>query len=250
MIEVERLTKSFGAVRAVDDLSFQAPNGLVTGLLGPNGAGKTTTFRVIYGLLRPESGAARIDGLDVVTNRLAAQRRLGALPDVRGLYPRLTAREHLRYFGQLHGLSANRLEARIDELSARIGMTDFIDRPTKGFSRGQELKVALARALIHRPPNLILDEPTNGLDVVSSRAVRSLILELRDAGHCIVLSSHIMAEVTAMCDRLVFIARGRTVLAGTPDELRAVTGCADLEDVFVDAVARADVDALRQEAGS
>ncbi|MCA8931356.1 MAG: ATP-binding cassette domain-containing protein, partial [Rhodospirillaceae bacterium] len=174
MIQVDRLTKSFGRVRAVDALSFEAPNGTVTGLLGPNGAGKTTTFRVIYGLLRPDSGSVTIDGRDVVSQRLDAQRQLGALPDVRGLYPRLTAREHLRYFGQLHGVSVDRLEARIEDLARQIGMTEFLDRRTKGFSRGQELKVALARALIHEPPNLILDEPTNGLDVVSSRAVRRL----------------------------------------------------------------------------
>ncbi|MCB9958785.1 MAG: ATP-binding cassette domain-containing protein [Rhodospirillaceae bacterium] len=250
MIQVDHLTKSFGRVRAVDDLSFVAPNGTVTGLLGPNGAGKTTTFRVIYGLLRPDSGSASIDGLDVVSQRLAAQRRLGALPDVRGLYPRLTAREHLRYFGQLHGLPVDRLEARIEDLARQIGMTEFLDRRTKGFSRGQELKVALARSLIHEPPNLILDEPTNGLDVVSSRAVRRLIGELRDAGCCIVLSSHIMAEVEAMCDRLVFIAHGRTVMEGTPDELRARTGRDDLEDMFVDAVTEGDAAALHRELGT
>ncbi|MCA8909110.1 MAG: ATP-binding cassette domain-containing protein [Rhodospirillaceae bacterium] len=250
MIQVDHLTKSFGRVRAVDDLSFEAPNGTVTGLLGPNGAGKTTTFRVIYGLLRPDSGSVTIDGRDVVSQRLDAQRQLGALPDVRGLYPRLTAREHLRYFGQLHGVSVDRLEARIEDLARQIGMTEFLDRRTKGFSRGQELKVALARALIHEPPNLILDEPTNGLDVVSSRAVRRLIAELRDAGCCIVLSSHIMAEVEAMCDRLVFIAHGRTVMEGTPDELRRRTGRDNLEDVFVDAVVEGDAADLHKELGT
>ena len=250
MIQVDRLTKSFGPLRAVDGLSFQAPNGMVTGLLGPNGAGKTTTFRIIYGLLKPDTGTATIDGVDVATNRLAAQRHLGALPDVRGLYPRLTAREHLRYFGHLHGVPVDRLEQRIEDLARRIGMLDFIDRRTKGFSRGQELKVALARALIHEPANLILDEPTNGLDVVSSRAVRQLIGELRDAGSCIVLSSHIMAEVTAMCDRLVFIAHGRTVMEGTIAELRERTGRTDLEDVFVDAVVQADAESLHRELSS
>ena len=240
MIGAHDLTKAFGQVQAVDGLSFEAPDGCVTGLIGPNGAGKTTTFRIIYGLLRPDAGRVVVDGYDVVDRRIPAQERLGALPDVRGLYPRLTAREHLRYYGQLHGLRRDALEGRIEELNGRLGMTDFIDRRTKGFSRGQELKVALARALVHRPHNLILDEPTNGLDVVSSRAVRELIREMRDAGHCIVLSSHIMAEVSAVCDRLVIIARGRTVLEGTPEELRAITGKTDLEDVFVDIVRRAD----------
>ena len=240
MIGAHDLTKAFGQVQAVDGLSFEAPDGCVTGLIGPNGAGKTTTFRIIYGLLRPDAGRVVVDGYDVVERRIPAQERLGALPDVRGLYPRLTAREHLRYYGQLHGLRRDALEGRIEELNGRLGMADFIDRRTKGFSRGQELKVALARALVHRPHNLILDEPTNGLDVVSSRAVRELIREMRDAGHCIVLSSHIMAEVSAVCDRLVIIARGRTILEGTPEELRAITGKTDLEDVFVDIVRRAD----------
>ena len=240
MIGAHDLTKAFGQVQAVDGLSFEARDGCVTGLIGPNGAGKTTTFRIIYGLLRPDAGRVLVDGHDVVERRIPAQETLGALPDVRGLYPRLTAREHLRYYGQLHGLRREALESRIEELNGRLGMSDFIDRRTKGFSRGQELKVALARALVHRPHNLILDEPTNGLDVVSSRAVRDLIREMRDAGHCIVLSSHIMAEVSAVCDRLVIIARGRTVLEGTPDELRAITGKTDLEDVFVDIVRRAD----------
>ena len=240
MIGAHDLTKAFGQVQAVDGLSFEARDGCVTGLIGPNGAGKTTTFRIIYGLLRPDAGRVVVDGYDVVERRIPAQERLGALPDVRGLYPRLTAREHLRYYGQLHGLRRDALEGRIEELNGRLGMTDFIDRRTKGFSRGQELKVALARALVHRPHNLILDEPTNGLDVVSSRAVRELIREMRDAGHCIVLSSHIMAEVGAVCDRLVIIARGRTILEGTPEELKAITGKTDLEDVFVDIVRRAD----------
>ena len=240
MIGAHDLTKAFGQVQAVDGLSFEARDGCVTGLIGPNGAGKTTTFRIIYGLLRPDAGRVVVDGNDVVERRILAQERLGALPDVRGLYPRLTAREHLRYYGQLHGLRRDALESRIEELNERLGMVDFMDRRTKGFSRGQELKVALARALVHRPHNLILDEPTNGLDVVSSRAVRDLIREMRDAGHCIVLSSHIMAEVSAVCDRLVIIARGRTILEGTPEELRAVTGKTDLEDVFVDVVRRSD----------
>lgn len=233
MIEIETLTKHFDEVLALDGLSLTAPDGQVTGLIGPNGAGKTTAFRIIYGLLVADTGIARVDGVDVAHDRMAAQRQLGVLPDVRGLYPRLTAREHIRYFGQLHGASGAELEADIDDLVERLGMTEFADRLTKGFSRGQELKVALGRALVHRPKNLILDEPTNGLDVMSSRAVRDLIGEMRAAGHCILLSSHIMSEVSALCDRLVVIANGRAVVEGTPDALRELTGADDLEEVFV-----------------
>ncbi len=233
MIEVQGLTKSFRALRAVSDLSLVARDGEITGLIGPNGAGKTTTFRVIYGLLRPDAGAVRVDGYDVVADRIAAQRRLGALPDVRGLYPRLTAREHIRYFGRLQGLDGPDLDHRIDSLCTRLDMTDIADRRARGFSRGQELKVALARALVHQPHNIILDEPTNGLDVVSSRAVRALIREMRDAGRCVLISSHIMSEVSALCDRLAIITHGRLVAEGTLAELRARAGTDDLEEVFI-----------------
>ncbi|MBI1208247.1 MAG: ATP-binding cassette domain-containing protein [Azospirillum sp.] len=236
MIEITGLSKAFGRVRAVEGLSLHAADGEITGLIGPNGAGKTTTFRVLYGLLRPDAGQAAVDGLDVVGQRLAVQQRLGALPDVRGLYPRLTVREHIRFFGELHGLSGIDLDRRIDQLVQRLDMGEIAERRVRGFSRGQELKVALARALVHRPANLVLDEPTNGLDVVSSRAVRRLIREMRDAGCCILISSHIMAEVAALCDRLVIMARGRAVAGGTLDELRARGGSEDLEDVFVQAI--------------
>lgn len=233
MIEIDSLYKSFGAVHALTGLNLKAQDGQVTGLIGPNGAGKTTAFRIVYGLLTPDSGCARVDGVDVANDRMAAQRQLGVLPDVRGLYPRLTAREHIRYFGQLHGSSGAELEADIDELVHRLGMEAFADRPAKGFSRGQELKVALGRALVHRPKNLILDEPTNGLDVMSSRAVRDLINEMKAKGHCILLSSHIMSEVSLLCDKLVICADGRNVAVGTPQELRDQTGAQDLEEVFV-----------------
>jgi sodium transport system ATP-binding protein len=239
MIEIDNLSKRFGAVQALAGLSLTARDGEVTGLIGPNGAGKTTAFRVVYGLLTPDRGCARVDGIDVATDRMAAQRLLGVLPDVRGLYPRLTAREHIRYFGQLHGSSGGALEADIDELIERLGMTAFADRPAKGFSRGQELKVALGRALVHRPKNLILDEPTNGLDVMSSRAVRELIHEMKAAGHCILISSHIMSEVSLLCDKLVICADGHVVAEGTPDTLRAETGAEDLEEVFVRVLKRA-----------
>lgn len=233
MIEIDALYKRFGDVQALNGLSLTAQDGQVTGLIGPNGAGKTTAFRVVYGLLVPDRGRARVDGIDVAQDRMGAQRQLGVLPDVRGLYPRLSAREHIRYFGQLHGASGAELEADIDDLIARLGMTSFADRPAKGFSRGQELKVALGRALVHRPKNLILDEPTNGLDVMSSRAVRDLIGEMKAKGHCILISSHIMSEVSLLCDTLVICAEGRTVATGAPDRLRAETGADDLEEVFV-----------------
>ncbi len=237
MIEMQNLKKTFGTgpsrVVALDGLTLKALDGRVTGLIGPNGAGKTTAFRIVYGLLHADEGTARVDGIDVGAARMLAQRALGVLPDVRGLYPRLSGREHIRYFGELHGASGAELERDIDDLVERLGMADFADRAAKGYSRGQELKVALGRALVHRPHNLILDEPTNGLDVMSSRAVRTLIREMRDAGHCILISSHIMSEVSALCDDLIIVSEGRVVATGTPDELRQQTGTDDLEEVFV-----------------
>lgn len=233
MIEIKDLRKRFGSVQALNGLGFKAKDGQVTGLIGPNGAGKTTAFRIVYGLMVADLGSAWVDGVDVAQDRMAAQRNLGVLPDVRGLYPRLTAREHIRYFGELHGGSGVELEADIDELIERLSMQDFADRRAKGFSRGQELKVALGRALVHRPHNLILDEPTNGLDVMSSRAVRDLIVEMKDQGHCILISSHIMSEVSALCDHLVIAAAGRLICEGSPAELRERAGADDLEEVFV-----------------
>lgn len=238
MIEIGNLHKSFGKVQAVAGLSLTAADGEITGLIGPNGAGKTTSFRVVGGLMHPDKGHAAVDGFDTVTNRIEAQRRLGVLPDVRGLYRRLTAREHLRYYGNLHGIEGPELEARAEELISCLGMTEFADRPAKGYSRGQELKVALARAMVHSPRNLILDEPTNGLDVVSSRAVRQLIRDMRDEGHCTLISSHNLAEVSVLCDKLIIIAHGRKIIEGTPDELRARTRADDLEDVFINALAQ------------
>ncbi len=239
MIEITNLSKAFGKVQAVCGLTLTAGDGRITGLIGPNGAGKSTTFRVAFGLIRPDGGRVTVDGHDVVLDRIGAQRRIGALPDVRGLYPRLTAREHIRYFGRLHGLSGPALEARIDQLVDLLEMTDFADRRARGFSRGQELKVALGRALVHEPANLILDEPTNGLDVVSTRAVRKLLRAMRDAGHCILLSSHLMAEVGALCDQLAIIDRGQVIASGTPERLRAAIDTDDLEEVFVQALAAA-----------
>ncbi|MFY0581877.1 ATP-binding cassette domain-containing protein [Cystobacter fuscus] len=233
MIDVTNLHKRFGAVTAVEDVSFRAEDGVVTGLLGPNGAGKTTTLRMLYSLIRPDRGSVKVDGLDVAERPLDVRRALGVLPDARGLYPRLTAREHVRYAGELHGLSGAALDARIAELVELLDMKDIADRRTEGFSQGERMKVALARALVHGPRNVLLDEPTNGLDVMSTRAVRTLIRRLREQGHCIVFSSHVMQEVAALCDRIVVVARGRVVAEGTPDELRARTGKENLEEAFV-----------------
>lgn len=233
MIEVKNLHKSFADIHAVDNLSFEAQNGEVLGLIGHNGAGKTTTFRIVAGLLKPDKGHTAVDGFDCRSERLEAQRRLGILPDVRGLYPRLTGREHILYYGRLHGLVGEALERRVDELIDRLGMGDFAYRRCKGYSRGQELKVALARALVHEPQNMIFDEPTNGLDVASSRNVHELIREMRDQGRSIIISSHIMSEVSRLCDRLVIMADGALLMQGSPEELLRRTGRATLEDIFL-----------------
>jgi sodium transport system ATP-binding protein len=233
MIEVTNLHKRFGAVTAVEDVSFRAENGVVTGLLGPNGAGKTTTLRMLYTLIRPDRGSAKVDGVEVAERPLEVRRAIGVLPDARGLYPRLTAREHIHYAGTLHGLSGAALDKRIDELVELLEMKEIANRRTEGFSQGERMKVALARALVHGPRNVLLDEPTNGLDVMSTRAVRTLIRRLREQGHCVVFSSHVMQEVGALCDRIVVVARGRVVAEGTPDELRSRTGKDSLEEAFV-----------------
>jgi sodium transport system ATP-binding protein len=240
MIEVRNLAKTFGDVAALRDVSFRAADGTITGLLGPNGAGKTTALRVIYGLLRPERGAAWVDGLDVSVNPRGAQRVLGALPDSRGLYGRLTSRENVRYYGRMHGLRGAALEAEIDRLIGLLDMADIAERRVEGFSQGQRVKVALARALVHRPQNIVLDEPTNGLDVMSTRAVRTIVRRLRDEGKCVLFSSHIMQEVGALCERVVVVARGAVVADGTPDELRRATGEESLEDAFVAAIGTAE----------
>jgi sodium transport system ATP-binding protein len=177
-----------------------------------------------------------VDGLDLTADRLSAQGRLGVLAHAQGLYPRLTAREHVRYAGRLHGLEGEALEARIDALVDLLDMKEFSERRTDGFSQGQKLKVALARALVHHPHNVVLDEPTSGLDVAGTRAVRALLKRLRDDGRCVLFSTHVMQEVAAVCDRVVVIARGLVVAEGTPDELRAATGQASLEDAFVAAI--------------
>jgi sodium transport system ATP-binding protein len=233
MIRVAGLTRSFGAVRAIDGVSFEARDGRITGLLGPNGAGKSTTLRVLYTVLRPDAGSATVDGIDVTADPLATRRAIGVLPHAAGIYPQLTARENVAYFGELHGLPPADCARRVDELLAELEMADFADRRAKGFSQGERIKVALARALVHSPKNLLLDEPTNGLDVMATRALRAVIRKLRGAGHCVLFSSHVMQEVAALCDDIVIIDRGRVVAAGSPDELRARFSAATLEDAFV-----------------
>ncbi|MBA3270611.1 MAG: ATP-binding cassette domain-containing protein [Acidobacteria bacterium] len=233
MIQVENLHKRFGTVTAVDGVSFTAQDGQVTGLLGPNGAGKTTTLRMLYALMRPDEGSISVDGIDAVAEPQRAQTRLGVLPDVSGLYPRLTPREHIEYYGQLQGLSGKVLHDRMEHLLQTLDMTSIADRRTQGFSHGERTKVALARAVVHDPRNILLDEPTNGLDVMSTRAVRDIIRGFRADGRCVLFSSHVMQEVSALCDTIIVIARGRVVASGTPDELRALTGHQNLEDAFV-----------------
>lgn len=233
MIKVSNLYKSFGPVKAVRGISFEVRDGEVTGLLGPNGAGKTTTLRMLYSLLPPDAGEIRIDGLDPCTDAIAIKRTLGVVPDSRGLYTRMSARENIAYYGELHGMSRQDINARIEELVATLDMADFIERRTEGFSQGQRVKVAIARAMVHSPQTVLLDEPSNGLDVMSTRALRRYILELRDAGHSVVLSTHIMQEVAALCDRIVIIAKGKIAADGTAQALLEKSGCDSLEDAFV-----------------
>ena len=240
MIEVQGLSKSFGKIKAVQNLSFSASNGQITGLLGPNGAGKSTTLRMLYTLLKPDSGLARIDGFDVTQMPIDVQARIGVLSDAQGIYERLTARENIRYFGKLHGLRGQKLEKRMDELLIILDMQSIANRKTEGFSTGEQLKVAIARALIHDPANVLLDEPTNGLDVKSTRAMRQFIRKLRDDGKCILLTSHIMQEVAALCDQIIIISNGIVAAQGTSDELLHKTGKDNLEDAFIEIIGSED----------
>ncbi len=233
MIEIRGLRKNFGTVEAVRDVSFSASDGTVVGLLGPNGAGKTTTLRMLSGLMSPDAGSIRVDNIDVVADPIRAQKHMGLLPDSRGLYPRLTPTEHIEYVGRLHGIDASNLTLRTRTLLTRLGLNEMANRRVSGFSQGERTKVALARALVHQPRNVILDEPTNGLDVMSTRAMRDVIRELRRDGCCVLFSSHIMQEVSALCDRIVVIAQGKVAADGTPDQLRSQTGHENLEDAFV-----------------
>jgi sodium transport system ATP-binding protein len=221
MIQAHNLQERFGAVQAVRDLSFSAPDGKITGLLGSNGAGKTTTLRMICGVLRPDHGSVRID------------KPVGALLDHIGLYPRLTTRENLEYFGQLRGIPRARLTQRIDQVLSQLGMEQIADRRTGGFSQGERMKTALARAILHSPQNLLLDEPGNGLDVPSVRALRGVLREMRDSGMCIVLSSHILEEIRILCDHVAIVSAGRVVAQGSPEDLCRRTDTESLEDAFM-----------------
>jgi sodium transport system ATP-binding protein len=228
MIEVEQLHKHFGEAVAVEELSFRACDGAITGLLGSNGAGKTTTLRMIGGVLKPQRGRIRIDDASP-----DAQRNIGALLDHTGLYQRLTARENIAYFGHLRGIPTARLKDRIEELLSILGLQSIADRRTAGFSQGERMKTALARAIIHAPKNLLLDEPTNGLDVMTVRSLRTFLKQARDSGHCIVFSSHVLEEVRALCDRIVIVAKGTVVAEGTPEDVCRSAGTASLEEAFV-----------------
>ncbi|MEJ2127218.1 MAG: ATP-binding cassette domain-containing protein [Woeseiaceae bacterium] len=236
MIHVENIHKSFGKVKAVRGVSFAAPDGKITGLLGPNGAGKSTTLRVLYTVLQPDRGSATIDGIDVVRDSLAARQSIGALPHGAGLYPHLTARENIAYYAKLCGLANSERDDRVQHLVRLLEIDDFADRRTKGFSQGQRTKVSIARALVHNPQNVILDEPSNGLDVMATRSLRDLILKLKEAGHCVLFSSHVMQEVAALCDDIVIIANGKVAIDDSAEGIRERTGCDDLEDAFVKAI--------------
>lgn len=240
MIVVKDMHRSFGKVKAVRGISFDAPDGKITGLLGPNGAGKSTTLRVLYTVLKPDQGSATIDGIDVVTDGLEARRRIGALPHGAGLYPQLSARENIAYYARLCGLDEPSVDDKVASIIDLLEISDFADRRSKGFSQGQRTKVALARSLVHDPQNIILDEPSNGLDVMATRSLRALILKLKDDGRCVLFSSHVMQEVAALCDDIVIIATGKVAIDDSADGIRSRTGCDDLEDAFVKAIHMVD----------
>jgi sodium transport system ATP-binding protein len=233
MIEASHLSKRFGAIEAVKDVSFTARNGEITGLLGANGAGKSTTLRMLYGVLTPDSGSACIDGLDIRGETSRARARVGVLPHAAGLYGNLSARENIHYFGTLQGVGSKDLRRRTDELAGILGLEEFLDRRAKGFSQGQRIKVALARALVHDPGNIVLDEPTNGLDVMAIRNLRDMLLALKREGRCVLFSSHVMQEVAALCDRVVIIGHGRVLADATVQSIRDQSGTGSLEEAFL-----------------
>ena len=236
MIHVDGLYKSFGEVKAVRGVSFDAADGKVTGLLGPNGAGKSTTLRMLYTVLKPDAGTASIDGIDAINDSVAARARIGTLPHGAGLYPHLTARENIEYYARLYGLDCDTIEERVQKIIDQLEINDFADRRSKGFSQGQRTRVALGRALVHEPQNVILDEPSNGLDVMATRSLRELIQQLKAAGKCVLFSSHVMQEVAALCDEIVIIAAGKVAIHDSPDGIRDASGCEDLEEAFVRAI--------------
>lgn len=242
MIEVNNLHKSFvdksfgreeKVVQALKGLSFTAKDGEITGILGPNGAGKTTCLRTLYGLLSADEGYATIDGVSVTENPIVARSRLGIFPDKFGLYERLTAAEQIDYFASLHGLSGNAKKEAIAQIIDDLDLNDIAHRKTVGFSQGQRMKVTLAQSLVHQPKNFVLDEPTRGLDVMSTRVLRDHLAKFKAKGHCILFSSHVMQEVAALCDRVIIVANGKLAAQGTPQELCELAGESLLEDAFV-----------------
>lgn len=240
MIEVKHLGKTFPGkgkrgvpITAVEDVSLSVADGRISALLGPNGAGKTTTMRILATLMQADRGTAHVGGCNVATQALAVRAQLGVLSDARGLYTRLTARENVAYHAALRGIDADTCDKRLLQLAGLLDMQALLDRRTEGFSTGEKMKVALARALIHDPQHLILDEPTNGLDVMSTRALRRLLQTLRDAGKCILFSTHLMQEVESLCDHIIIVAHGRNVAQGSAQELRDQASTASLEDAFV-----------------
>ncbi len=233
MIEVIELKKSYGEVEAVRGISFGAQDGRITALLGPNGAGKSTTLRILSTVAEPDAGSARVAGVEVTADPMAVRKQIGVLPHNSGLYQRLTGIENIRYFGRLQNIAPAALNQRIDALVEQLDMQEFCKRRTAGFSQGQKIKVALARALIHDPQHVILDEPTNGLDVMATRALRDIIMRLKQAGKCVLFSSHIMQEVDALCDDVVVIGSGEVKFDGTINALREYAGTEDLEEAFV-----------------
>lgn len=233
MIKVSELSKKIGDVQALNNLSFHAEDGKITGLLGPNGAGKTTCLRTIFGLLQADLGHTEIDGIDVAVSPIAAKQQLGLFPDPFGLYERLTPREYISYFAELNGLSRKEAKAATQKVLNQLHMDDIADRRCKGFSQGQRMKTALAQAIVHQPTNIILDEPTRGLDVMSTRVLRDLLRMLKEQGHCVLFSSHVMQEVAALCDQVIVMAEGQVVAIGSPSELCQQTGEASLEDAFI-----------------
>ena len=236
MIEANEVRKQFGPVQALGGVSFSARDGAITALLGPNGAGKTTLLRTLVGMLKRDHGTIAIDGVDPEKDPMTVRANIGFLTDQFGLYERLSTREYLSYFGELNGMGKAVLRQRIDEVSEMLAMDDILERRSKGFSQGQRIKVALARALLHRPRHLLLDEPTRGLDVMSTRAVRQALAELRREGCCVVMATHVMQEVSHLCDDVIVIAKGHTVAQGSPQQLCQRTGIANLEDAFVSLV--------------
>ncbi|MCA9955113.1 MAG: ATP-binding cassette domain-containing protein [Ardenticatenaceae bacterium] len=236
MIEIKNLKKYYGddnSIKAVDDVSFTCPDGQITGLLGPNGAGKTTTLRMISGLIKPMAGTVIVDNHDVTKDPRGVRQALGVQADMNGVYPRLTPREQFRYYGRFYGLKGKELENRIDAIIAELNMEDIADRRAEGFSRGQRQKIVLGRSLVHNPPNIIMDEPTNGLDVMAVRDTRESIRALRDQGRCVLFSTHYMDEAERLCDHIAIIVGGKIVAFGTPTDLMARTGKDNLEDAFV-----------------